>query len=296
MSTPAWLLILAAGAAALTGTGCQRAAPPAPAAGAAGPRVVTLAPNLTELVCAVGAGNRLVGRTSVCNYPPEIVSRVPVVGDFGVPSIERILALKPTVLLETDMADPTTLARLGRTGVAIVHVPCVRLDDIPNALLLIGRNVGRAGEAEVLAAELRRKIAALRSAANSFQGHRPRVYVEIWNDPLSTVGRSSFLAELVRLAGGDNVGDEAEQDYFQVSSEWVVARNPEIVLCFYMGSVSDIQDLIVRRAGWNRLAAVRNHRVFSGFDNDIVLRPGPRVLKGIAALERVIHESVNSRQ
>ena len=295
MNTPAWRLVLTTAAAMLLGAGCQRATPPAPTAGA-GPRVVTLAPNLTELVCAVGAGNLLIGRTSVCNYPPEIVARVPAVGDFGVPSIERILALKPTVLLETDTADPTTLARLRRTGVAVVHVPCVRLDDIPNAMFLIGETVGRAREAAVQAADLRRKIAALRSAANAFHGPRPRVYVEIWNDPLSTVGRNSFLAELVRLAGGDNVGDEADQDYFQVSSEWVVARNPEIVLCFYMGSASAVEDLIVRRAGWNRVAAVRNHRVYSGFDNDIVLRPGPRVLTGIAALERAIHESVNSKQ
>ena len=295
MSIPAWRLVLTTVTATLLVAGCQRAAPPATAA-SAGPRVVTLAPNLTELVCAVGAGNLLVGRTSVCNYPPEIVARVPVIGDFGVPSIERILNLKPTVILEADMADPTTLARLRRLGVAVLHVPCVRLDDIPNAMFLIGQNVGRAREAAVQAADLRRKIAALRAAAIAFHGPRPRVYIEIWNDPLSTAGRNSFLAELVRLAGGDNVGDEADQDYFQVSSEWVVARNPEIVLCFYMGSVSDIQDLIVRRAGWNRLAAVRNHRVYSGFDNDIVLRPGPRVLKGIAALERVIHEPVKSEQ
>ena len=136
----------------------------------------------------------------------------------------------------------------------------------------------------------------MRRAAGAFQGRLPRVYVEIGNDPLYTAGRNSFLAELVRLAGGDNLGDEANQDYFQVSSEWVVARNPEIVLCFYMGSASQVENQIARRAGWSKVAAVVNHRIFCGFDNDIMLRPGPRVLTGIAALKRAIHESVNSEQ
>lgn len=289
MSTPAWRMVLTTAATTLLGAACQRATSPATTAGA-GPRVVTLAPNLTELVCAVGGGDRLVGRTSVCNYPLEIVTRVPVVGDFGVPSIERIMALKPTVLLEADAADPTTMARLGRLGVKVVHVPCIRLDDIPNAIALIGQNVGRVREAEIQAADLRHKIAALRGAANAFHGYRPRVYVEIWNDPMSTVGRNSFLADLVRLAGGDNLGDQAEQDYFQVASEWVVARNPEIVLCFYMGSALAVENSIICRAGWNRVAAVKNHRIYSGFDNDILLRPGPRVLMGITALEHAIHE------
>ncbi|MEI7437079.1 MAG: helical backbone metal receptor, partial [bacterium] len=204
MSTTAWRFGVTTVAAVLLGAGCQRAASPV-ATAVSGPRVVTLAPNLTELVCAVGAGDRLVGRTSVCNYPLEIVARVPVIGDFGVPSIERILALKPTVLLEADMADPATLARLQRSGIAVLHVPCVRLDDIPSAMLMIGQNVGRTREATALAADLRRKIAALRAAAGVSQSPRPRVYVEIWNDPLSTVGHNSFLAELVRMAGGDNL-------------------------------------------------------------------------------------------
>ena len=287
MSTTAWRLIPILATAALLGAGCRRAAPSAPAAGAE-PRVVTLAPNLTELVCAVGAGDRLVGRTSVCNYPPEIVARVPVVGDFGVPSIERILELKPTVLLEVDMADASTPARLRQLGIAVVHVPCIRLDDIPNAIFLVGLNVGRAREAAQMAADLRNKIVALRAAAAGAHGPRPRVYVEIWNDPMSTVGKNSFLAELVRMAGGDNVGDVAEQDYYQVSSEWVVARNPEIVLCFYMGGAKAVEASIVNRAGWSRVAAVKNRRVYSGFDNDVMLRPGPRVLTGISALQRVI--------
>ncbi len=275
--------LLAAALAAAAAPGCRPA--PAPAPGAV-PRVVSLAPSLTEAVFAIGAGGLLVGRSSACDYPPE-AARVPVAGDFGRPSFERILALRPTMVLEVDLEDETLARRLEEQGIRRVHVACDRVGDIAPAVRRLGALLGRAGRAEALAASIEGGLAARRAAAAGRAG--PSVYAEIWNDPLMTVGASSFISEMVALAGGRNVGDESPREYFRVASEWVVARDPEVVLCLYMAPAGGAAAAGVgRRPGWDAVRAVRNGRVFAGLDNDLLLRPGPRVLEGIGVLERCL--------
>jgi iron complex transport system substrate-binding protein len=150
----------------------------------------------------------------------------------------------------------------------------------------VGGLLGRPSAAEPLAQRLSARIAGLRIAAAAMT-NRPAVFIEIWHDPVMTVGRGAFLSELVGLAGGRNLGDEVDKDYFTVSAEWVVARNPDIILCFYM-SDPDLPGRFRRRAGWEGTRAVRDGRICAGFDNDALLRPGPRVLEGIEALRACI--------
>jgi iron complex transport system substrate-binding protein len=106
-----------------------------------------------------------------------------------------------------------------------------------------------------------------------------------------TVGTNAFLSELVHLAGGRNIGDDVEKDYFQTSSEWVVAKNPEIILCLYMSDKGSAKEDVLRRAGWQSVKAVRQGTVYDGFNNDLVLRPGPRVLQSIELLKKRIQPS-----
>ena len=93
---------------------------------------------------------------------------------------------------------------------------------------------------------------------------------------------------MIYLAGGRNLGDDVEKDYFEVSPEWVVSRNPDIVLCFYMSKGSGARRSVLERTGWQQVNAVRSGAVFDGFDNNLILRPGPRVLEGIEALKTCI--------
>ncbi|MFH1969158.1 MAG: ABC transporter substrate-binding protein [Verrucomicrobiota bacterium] len=104
-----------------------------------GDRIVSLAPNLTEIVCAVGAGGALVGRTSVCDYPPEIIKSVPVIGGFGAPSMDRLLKTRPTLILDVALEDETVANLMTQLGVRRVRVPCATLADIPTAVLTVGR-------------------------------------------------------------------------------------------------------------------------------------------------------------
>jgi iron complex transport system substrate-binding protein len=247
-------------------------------------RIVSLAPSVTEIICEIGAQDVLVGRTTACDYPPT-VAHVAVVGKFGKPSSELLIAAKPTLVLYADLIEDGILRRLDELRIPCRRVPYGRLDDIPKAVVAIGECLHREGPAEQLASNLMVRIEGLKRAAPV---ERPSVFVEIWSDPLMTAGGRSFVAELVRLAGGQNIGDGVEKDYFQVSSEWVVSRSPDIILCVGMGGKSSSSRLVMERAGWKGVKAVQTGRVYDIPHGEKFTRPGPRVLDAIQELQACI--------
>ena len=271
--------------------GCGPDAPqkPAPSSGTHSVRVVSLAPSLTEIICAVGGADRLVGRTDVCNYPPDVVSHVPVVANFGQPFLEAVAAQHPTLALDTGLADESMGDALVRLGFVHRHIVCERLEDIPAAIRTTGQLIGRDAAAQTLAAMIEAGIRERRAAiANPKNGKKPLVFVEIWCDPLMTAGKNSFVSDLVTLAGGVNLGDELTHDYATVSTEWILDRNPDVVLCLFHGAGHGARQQVLNRTGWQNIHAVQTGRVYDDFDLDTILRPSPRVLTGEAQLRRAI--------
>ena len=264
-------------------TGCGRDVEVEVPAVPASIRIVSLAPSITEAVCAVGAGELLVGRTSACNYPDAVVASVPVIGGFGTPSLELLAEVRPTLVLETALADEAIGLRIDTMGLRRERIRCRGLGDIPGMLRQVGDLTGREITGRELAAELSRKLLELRATASD--GARPKVYAEIWHDPMTTIGAGTFLSDLIALAGGQSVGDDAGKDYYQVSPERVLSSDPDVILCLYMGKNEGAADAVKARPGWQHLNAVRNGAVFDGLANDILLRPGPRVLEGVALLQ-----------
>jgi len=267
----------------LIGVGCSESAPQPVTT----PRIVSLAPSLTEIIYALGAGDLLAGRSTACNYPPEVVARVPAVGGFGAPSLEQLLSVHPTLVLEVDLADETVVRQLESLGIQRVRIPCQKLADIPQAIREVGKYVGCQAEAARMAMHLADELARL--AANSaVVTNRPTVFVELWGDPLTTAGAGSFVSELVALSGGKNIGDVSPRDYYQVSAEWVIAMDPEVILCLDAPPGESVRERVEQRPGWNRIKAVRTGRVYDDLNQDIILRPGPRVLEGIAEIRRAL--------
>ncbi len=267
--------------------GCGNRGPAAPAPPGK-PRIVSLSPSLTEILCAIGAADSLVGRSKACNHPADTLASVPVVGDFCSPSLEKVVAARPTLVLEVDAADTSADRRLEALGIHVRHIPCSRLDDIPRAIREVGACAGRVAGAERLATEFSAELARLRREQPPPE-KCPLVFVEIWPDPLMTAGRDSFIAELVRLAGGRNAGDCLDREYATVSAEWLVARDPEAILC--LNDAPSSRDPLPgwrRRNGLSGLRAVASGRVLGGFSLDLLLRPGPRTLLGVAELRRAL--------
>jgi len=250
-------------------------------------RLVSTAPNLTECVFAVGAGDLLVGRTDSCDYPAEAMSRIAVTGGFATPNLEPLLAARPTHVLETVLADPDLKRRLDALHIPIMHVPCARLDEVPCAIRQIGALTSHSNEANRVASKLCNGIDKARMEAASQTAH-PRVLLLFGSDTPITAGRHTFVSELLELAGGVNIGSGSNTDYYHISLEWLLTQDPDIILCLFSIPANDPVTLFENQTGWSALSAVRLRRVYTVPDLDTVCRPGPRLLEGLAQLKQVL--------
>ena len=253
------------------------------------PTIVSLAPSITEMIFAIGAGDQLVGRTSACDWPAA-AARVPVTGAFGRPSLELLAIIHPDLVIDVDLADEETGKKITALGINRATIACKTPDDIPPALRKLGKLTGHTREADSLALSISNGLALFRKKAEQEQQKRS-VYLEIWDDPFWTGGKGSYTSALIAFAGGQNIGDIVAKEYFEISQEWVINKNPEVIACMYMSKQASAATEVMHRPGWSNIAAVKNRQVYDRFDNNLFLRPGPRVLEGIEQLYRTIHST-----
>ncbi|HHV55948.1 MAG TPA: cobalamin-binding protein [Firmicutes bacterium] len=246
-------------------------------------RIVALAPSVTEMLYALGLGPQVVGVAAFSDYPPEAKEK-PVVGDAFAINYEALLALRPELVIADENLQAKAIQELRRLGVSVFVVAPHSLEEVLATLTTLGRLTGREAEARQLVAGLEQRIAAVREkTAKLPASRRPRVFVEIWNDPLMTAGPGSFIDELIGLAGGQNIAAGTGQAWPQVNPEWVVAQNPEVLIL----TLRNRQE-VVKRPGWSALAAVRQDRVYEVVPDPLV-RTGPRLVDGLEQLARLLH-------
>lgn len=251
------------------------------------PTLVSLAPSLTEMIFAIGAGDQLVGRTSACDWPAA-AARVPVIGAFGRPSLELLASIHPDLVIDVDLAEEETGKKISALGIQRETITCKTPDDIPQALRKLGKLTGHTREADSLALSISNGLAMFKQQALKLR-NKKTVYLEIWDDPFWTGGKGSYTSALIAYAGGRNIGDVVEKEYFEISQEWVIGANPDVIACMYMAKQSSAAENVVNRPGWSSIAAVQNHQVYDRFDNNLFLRPGPRVLEGIKQFYKIIN-------
>lgn len=259
-------LVLAASAAAsvtAVDDAGRTVALPAPAR-----RILSLAPHVTELVFAAGAGAKLAGATSFSDYPAAAKS-LPLVGDYGKIDAERILALKPDLVIGWRSGNSAAdIAALERLGLSVFLTEPRRLEDIPRLIETIGELADTRQEAAAAAAGFRAEAAELR---RRYGGRRPvRVFYEIWHDPLLTINGAHIISDVIGLCGGNNIFAAAGSLTPAVSAEDVLAGSPEAIVASH-----SLQ-------GWHRyprLSAVRRGNLFI-IDPDLIQRQTPRILLG----------------
>lgn len=244
-------------------------------------RVLSLAPSNTELVFALGAAGRLVGRTDACDDPPE-AARVPSVGSLFPPDDERIVASRPDLVLMIDgVAD--LRQRLEARGLPVLVLQPRSVAGTFESIERLGVALGTEEAAAALVGRLRAELAAVRAR---LPAARPRVFYEVWPDPLTSAGPETFVADLIRQAGGENVVQGAE-DWPRYPDELLVASRPEVVVTAHAQTLEAIA--AGQRPGWSALPAVRGGRVHLLPDKDLLERPGPRLVEGVRWLAGVLH-------
>lgn len=291
---PAKLLVLFVIAITAFLAGCSETVPSKKTARSSDkPTIVSLAPSITEMIYAVGAGDQLIGRTSACDWPAE-VGKIQVVGAFGKPSLEVLTGISPDLVLDTDLADENIGAKITELGIRRERLAVRVPDDIPPALRKLGELTGNSEKADSLAHIIEKGLEKLRSQIDT-NTSSPKVYLEIWDDPLWTGGKNSYVSALIAYAGGKNIGDAVEKEYFEVSPEWVITQNPDIIACMYMSRKGNIAAKVASRPGWEHIQAVKRQKIYDNFDNSIFLRPGPRILEGIEQLRHIIDAASDER-
>jgi iron complex transport system substrate-binding protein len=255
-----------------------------PAGAAERMRIVSLAPSLTEIAYAAGAGPALVGTVEYSDYPAE-ARRLPRVGDGWSVDVERVLALRPEVVLAWSSGTPqATIERLEAVGLRVVTVPTFRLADVPTALRLVGRLAGTPAVAEEAAKRFDDEVDRLRRRHAS--ASILTVFIQIDDQPLFTVGGRHVLSEVVELCGGRNVFADLAQVAPQVDVEAVLARDPQVIL-----STDDtVADPAAMWRRWPQLTSVRAATIYP-LPSDLVARATPRLAQGVAATCRALDDA-----
>ncbi|MCP9471187.1 MAG: cobalamin-binding protein [Nitrospira sp.] len=247
-----------------------------------------MAPSITEMLFAIGAGDLVAGVTPFCDFPPG-AARKPKVG-YGSPNVESLVVLQPDlVLAPQEFVKPDLVATLDHLHIPIFFLAGRTVDGVLTQIQTLGRMVNREAEAASLVMELRQRITAVKQRV---QGQPPvRVLYVLNSEPLITVGPGSFIDQLIGLAGGINVAAKSTMPYPRLSIETVLLEDPEVLL-FPVGSngshaeIPDDQRRAWQR--WTSLSAIKQERLYSIL-GDLLNRPGPRIVEGLERLADILH-------
>lgn len=254
-------------------------------------RIVSLAPSNTEILFAVGAGSQLVGRDSFSDYPPEALGVADVGGGFMVLNMEVIVSERPDIILASPLTPPEQLADLERVGLNVQVVPNPRtFEELYSNLEWVAQLTGHEAQGAALIAALRGRVEAVTSKVAG-AARSPLVYYELdATDPNApyTSGPGTFVQLLIESAGGVNFGAQMDSEWAQVSVESLLARQPDVIILgdYTYGGVTP--DQVRARAGWDALSAVQQDQMYT-FDDNLVSRPGPRLVDGLEAMARLLH-------
>ncbi len=243
-------------------------------------RYISLAPSTTEILFALGLNNEIVGVSSYCNYPAEVKDKERT-GDFSRPNIEKIVSLKPDYVFCTGLEQAPVIGELKRLKLNVYVSDPSGIKELFASIADIGKITGKEKEAAELIRGMQEKIDRISAKVRMTpENKKPKVFIEVWHDPLTTAGKGSFVDELITLAGGRNIAYDTRRPYSIFSWEEVISRNPDCIILTYMEKEKPAK-IMGSRLGGKEILAVKNNRVYADINPDILIRPGPRIVEGI---------------
>ncbi len=247
-------------------------------------RIISLAPSNTEILFALGLGDEVVGVTMYCDYPPEAQDKEKV-GDYYGPDIEKIIALEPDLVLATDFHRFDLIPALEQQGFAVFAVAPQTLDDVLQSIEKIGEITGKEAEASELVDGMRNKIEEVEEQTKELE-QKPSVFYMTWHDPMWTVGRDTWIDDLINIAGGVNIFSENFESGAMVQIEWVILHDPEIIITSEWS-----YDWALNATELASTNASQTGRIYT-FDDDLAQRPGPRLVQGLDWFAYLIHPEI----
>jgi len=278
----------------LSALGCQQRAPSSSTASekadefaAMGKieRIVSLAPCNTEILFALSLGDRVVGVSKYCDFPPE-AKKVAQIGTPQELDYEKIVELAPDLILATELTSEEAVARLGQLGLPVVALESRNVYAVLSNIELVGRLTGTEEQADKLVAELEERVQdVLTKTQKTCSIGEPckklRVFLEIDPD-LTTVGPDTLVDALIKMAGGINIATDTEEELSQFSVTEIIRQDPEVIL-LADSNLGVTTEMVKTRPGWEGITAIRNDAIYS-IDADLITRPGPRIIDGLEEL------------
>ena len=259
-------------------------------------KIVSVAPSATEILYAIGAGDKVVAVTDYDNYPYNFTAWIKAgnmtsIGDFTAPNLEVITALDPDLILASSGVQAESVGTLRDLGYKVLVLDPTSVDGILNDIELVGNATGNRAEATALVNEINSRITAIENTVAN--AAKPKVYYEVYYESTSswTIGAKAWQSELIEIAGGTNIFGDQQIDYYQYQVEALIDRNPDVIILPGEGMGSGAAatfDAVKSRPGWDTTNAVQNNRLYQ-IDSNIIERAGPRIADAIEQLAAFFH-------
>jgi len=247
--------------------------------------IVVLSPEVAEIICALNAENEITGITAECNYPPSLQQKK-IVGSFSSIDKEAIIALNPRLIFCSSLEQESIALDLKNLGFQVEVIYPESINAMFSDIERIGTLIRRKEAAEKLVKDLKEEKEKIK--ANSQGKLRPKVYLEIYRNPLMSVSDSSFVGELIETAGGDNIFPRLERDYARINPEAVISAKPDIMICYSQDTLENI----INRKGWQNIPAIQKRKIFfeKDINPDLIQRATPRCIEGMKILSKLFED------
>ncbi len=254
------------------------------------PGIVSLSPNLTELIFLLGRGTSLKGRSSACDWPEE-AKKIPVVGSFARPNAEAVIQTGAKLVVSTSYLKKSELELLTQSGIQVKTIPMESFQDYSNALKELGILLHAREKAEAEIRKMNRQLQEIRTKTGRIpKEKRPKILIVIAENPIVTAGKKSYLNELIQLAGGRNCAENIEKNYFICSPEWLCMNPPDLIIQTKHGKKSG-KDLTTLTRLIPYAPAVQKGRILQNLDDSLIYRIGPRTIQGIQQIRNFLEGS-----
>ncbi|UWG96926.1 cobalamin-binding protein [Dehalobacter sp. DCM] len=251
-------------------------------------KIVSVAPAITEILFAIGLDSQIVGVSDYCDYPEQAQTKEKM-GGFSTPNVEKIASLEPNMVFISAGVQEDTIKKLEDLGITVVVLDADTVEQVMSNIDLAGELTGKQKEAAAIVKDMQTRLDKVEEAIKDQP--KPTVFIEIWDDPLMSAGSTSFVNNIIEVAGGVNIAADNTERYYNFSSEKLFEADPDY---YIINTHSHAPADVKKRTGYDALSAVQNDKVIA-VDDNLISRAGPRVISGVEEMAKVLHPDAFSK-